>query len=178
MQTPHRKSLRPLSSCLSSTSATNPSVSKSISNSSLRPGRCTLTTTWAPLCSTARCTWPRDAAAMGLRSNRANIWSTGRPRSASITATALSAENAGTRSCRRESAKEAAQWETHLQLGQFRHKFCGEQVRARRKQPARVLVCLCHEPTQQLPKDSAAPYATFLRSSTVHVLAKLDKQRS
>jgi hypothetical protein len=41
---------------------------RSMSNSSFRPGRCTLTTTRWPS-RRARCTWPRLAAAMGVRSN-------------------------------------------------------------------------------------------------------------
>ena len=32
-------------------------------------GRCTLTTTWRPFGSVARCTWPIDAAAIGFSSN-------------------------------------------------------------------------------------------------------------
>ena len=33
-------------------------------------GRCTLTTTWSPVGSVARCTWPIEAAAIGVSSKR------------------------------------------------------------------------------------------------------------
>jgi hypothetical protein len=64
--------------------------------------------TSCPLCSTARCTCPRLAAAIGRRSNSRNSAPTGRPRSFSMMATALSELNAGTRSCSLASSSTKA----------------------------------------------------------------------
>ena len=43
------------------------------------PGYWILTATWRPSCSTARWTWPMDAAAMGSSLKSANTASIGRP---------------------------------------------------------------------------------------------------
>jgi hypothetical protein len=58
--------------CLSSCCARIFRLPRSISNRALSPGRCTLTTTSSPLCSTTLCTWPKLAAAMGRRSKLRN----------------------------------------------------------------------------------------------------------
>ncbi len=42
---------------------------RSDSRASPAPGYCTLTATSRPSCHTARCTWPMEAAAVGLSSN-------------------------------------------------------------------------------------------------------------
>ena len=68
---------------------------KSTSKSSLRPGRCTLTTTRSPF-SLARCTWPREAAAIGLKSNSSKISSTGLRNERSIVARTAPPPNGGT----------------------------------------------------------------------------------
>mmetsp|Transcript_32852 Transcript_32852/g.56166 ORF Transcript_32852/g.56166 Transcript_32852/m.56166 type:complete len:347 (-) Transcript_32852:2-1042(-) len=72
---------------------------RSVSKSSLSPARCTLTATGLPLY-TARCTWPRDAAAIGVLSKESKRVSIGAPSSASMIATALSPPKPGTLSCR------------------------------------------------------------------------------
>ena len=67
-------------------------------------GRCTLTTTWSPVGSVARCTWPIDAAAIGVSSKVRNACSIVRPISSSITRR-TSANGIGvTSSCRLRSS--------------------------------------------------------------------------
>jgi hypothetical protein len=68
---------------------------RSTSKSSLRPGRCTFTTTRLPR-SLAKCTWPSEAAAMGLNLNSSKIASTGCLKARSIVALTAPPPNGGT----------------------------------------------------------------------------------
>ncbi len=64
-----------------------------------RLGRWTLTATFVPSCSTARCTCPSDAAASGFGSNSAYSSSGGAPSSAMITSRTCSYGKGGTSFC-------------------------------------------------------------------------------
>ena len=87
------------------------------------PGRWTFTTTRSPVASTARCTWPIDAAASGSQSNDANTSSTGRPSSSSTTPRIPSADLRG---------------DARLQLGELLDQRRGEEVAARRRDLAEL----------------------------------------
>mmetsp|Transcript_47147 Transcript_47147/g.145204 ORF Transcript_47147/g.145204 Transcript_47147/m.145204 type:complete len:310 (-) Transcript_47147:158-1087(-) len=75
---------------------------RSVSNSSRKPARCTLTATGMPLY-TARCTCPSDAAAIGSSSNESKTSSTGAPSSLPTISIAFAPPKPGTLSCRSRS---------------------------------------------------------------------------
>ena len=63
------------------------------------PGYCTFTATARPSWVMARCTWPIDAAAIGVGSHVANTSSGGRPSSCWTTSAASSALMGGALAC-------------------------------------------------------------------------------
>ncbi len=102
---PVRFILRPISVCSSSVSAMSLNASSSLCTSSAMFGRCTLTTTSRPSRSTARCTWPSDAAAIGFDSKSWNSFEIRTFSSSSMIRSTSANENGSTLSCSDSSAE-------------------------------------------------------------------------
>jgi hypothetical protein len=93
----------------------------------MMPGRKTLTATSRPSVVRAKWTWAIEAAATAVSSNDANIVSSGRENSASISARASRPGNGGSRSCRlarsrvisspKRSARVDRSWPSLMKLG-------------------------------------------------------------
>ena len=63
------------------------------------PGYWIFTATWRPSCQVARCTWPMEAAAVGLSSKSAKLSRQSGPRSATSTLCTVPAGSGGADSC-------------------------------------------------------------------------------
>ena len=75
---------------------------------SAAPGYCTFTATSVPSGATARWTWPTEAAATGIGSNRRNTRSGGEPSSFSTTSAASDGAIGGTSACSEARAARAS----------------------------------------------------------------------
>mmetsp|Transcript_2128 Transcript_2128/g.3465 ORF Transcript_2128/g.3465 Transcript_2128/m.3465 type:complete len:311 (+) Transcript_2128:351-1283(+) len=99
MDTQSRSAPSNLGSARSRRRASSSRLRRSTSKSSFSPCRCTFTANVRPP-AVATCTWPREAAASGVRSKVSKSSERGFPKSSSMMRTAASPPNPGTSSCR------------------------------------------------------------------------------